>query len=725
MALSLEKQMEMVAISLEMEREREFSSGGKDKLKELIAQGWRVAYTELYGQRFIDGLGAHHIEAIEWHWESRLAFLKGEYPIFDAYFPIWSRAHNKSGVARRIAVMDGFLSYAFGQPAFILYLSRNKEMVLKHAKSVATILKSRRVRILCPELSTVQTDDKKKSKGWTAAFFYTQANVIFQFSGLDEGLAGGNLETDVNEDSEDGEEIQSDVRVTLFVPDDVDGREDSPTIAEARFKTLTGEVLPMGQENSLVFFAQNLISRFSTMYRIYTQQERVLTGRKPTKPVPAVLDLKVEQRTTTGGIIQDTFISGTPTWHVWNEARIQREINRYGYSAFLRECQHEVEQSKEGLMHKKYNDNVHPISYSQFAAVYGSREAWKRWYKIPAGDYARTKTKYHANVAGFLAVSSQNSKLPGFTFLIPFSFKADTSPADVAVRLLSALTTIADPNTNKTWEMLMDEAWKQTNSHQHYQTESERIEFTKSYYVSLVAPHGRRVLSEYNVKTGVYSHSEDKVQAMLNEGFGFDFQPSNPKENDALEEIDEAMRVDYNLPHNFDPSKKGYTRWHVLCKDDLTKEPQIINGITVYPPVPYPEVMSPDELHDDDLFRYQMSNRRFAPPQLSKTGEKIDSPEKLNDDFGQMLQFCYLRGLLNNIELTPNELIEAQMSPQNSEENVAQYYGKEGFIEIMMARRAEERQIEIRMEEERQQQQDNLSGIFGGKRVRLLGRRRR
>jgi hypothetical protein len=447
--------------------------------------------------------------------------------------------------------------------------------------------------------------------------------MFFHFIGLDEGVAGANVDN---------------IRPTFIIPDDIDNRRNAPTETETRFNLLTSEVIPTKQWNTLFFFAQNLVSRFAVLYRIWKQQSRVFANRVRTLPIPAVRDLVTVQETVNGHI-RDIVVSGRCTWRGWNLREVQNQIDAMTLTVFLIECQQEVEQSKEGLMHKNYNDSVHPISYSQFAAVFGSPDAWKRWYKVPASDWARTKTKYHANVAGYFCVSSQNTRLPGITFLVPFSFKADTSPADVAIRLLSVLTPFA--YENKTWAMLVDDAWKRMNSQDHFTTETERIEFTKSFYTRLIYPHGQKILREYNVKTGVNSHSEDKVRLTFNDGFGFHFMPANPKETEALETIDEAMKVDYTMPYLFDSTKNGYTRWYVLCKDDTTITPTLINGIAVYPPASFPQVITPDELHDDDLFRYQFSNRRFAPPQLTKTGEKIDVAEKLNDDFGQMCQMVY------------------------------------------------------------------------------------
>jgi len=76
--------------------------------------------------------------------------------------------------------------------------------------------------------------------------------------------------------------------------------------------------------------------------------------------------------------------------------------------------------------------------------------------------------------------------------------------------------------------------------------------------------------------------------------------------------------------------------------------------------------MSPDDLHDDRLFRYQMLNRRFLPPKVTELGERIDEPEKLNDDFGQLLQMVYQKRLLNNIEYTTGEILEKRIADKIS-----------------------------------------------------------
>ncbi len=669
-------------VIIQTEDEEDKQTPIREQMREILEQGWRPAYLTLFGSKFVASMAPHHQEAVQWHFDSRLGFLKiaertidlekqiesGELtketfealladfvkrykPEYLSYFPIWSRGHMKTTMAEHIAVVDGVMSATYRQPGFCLFIGREKDKVKENIGNIEALLTLPSVMKYAPELSRVAKNDETNSNSrWTATFLHTQAGYVYKAGSIVSTQAGSRVNT---------------TRPTLIIFDDIDGREESEAISKSRFNRMTGEIIPMRQWNTLIFFAQNLINRYSTMYRIYTQSEKALTNRKPTQPIPAVRNL-VTQQITVDGIIKDVYVSGEPTWHIWDADRINDEIGSEGLPAFLRECQHEVAQDRRGLMHKAYNDDVHPISHSQFAALFGSRDTWKDWYKVLGNDWARTKTKYHANVGGYLAVSSANTAYPGLTFCIPKSFEENSHAADVAAKFLEMLTPYANRNNGHsiTWTDLIDQAWKRTNANRHFKTVAERIEYERNYYSKLIPQYSRPILQAYRVGAAVMSHSEDKVRELFNDGFGFDFEPSNPGKTDALEDIDEAMRVDYNLPHLFDPQKKGYTRWYVLCEDDLAAESYILNGTEVYPPKAYPEASTPDHLHDDELFRYQMCNRRFREPKLTATGETIDTPEKLNDDFGQWLQMIYLKDLLKNIRLTSDEKKELHLAPK-------------------------------------------------------------
>lgn len=626
-------------------------AGISPELYAAMADGWQATYSLLFDtpeRPFVANLGPHHAEAIEWHWNARLDLLNGEKPDYWTYFPIWSRGHMKSTVARRIAVMDALLTVAYGEAGYVLYVSRNKEMATKHAASIETILGSEIIRRHCPTLSQVKKNAANNSKGWKATFLNTLAGIVFHFAGLDEGLAGGNVD---------------DVRPTFILPDDIDGRESSPTEGENRFNKLTTEVLPMRQSNTLQFWAQNLINRYSAMYRIQSGMERVLTNRKPTEPIPAVLNPEYEVQTV-GGIVKDVIVGGTPTWAFYNLERCQEEIETIGLEAFKRECQHEVAQSKEGLIAHRFDDEVHVISESEFAAVYGSKDAWKFWSKWTMNDWARTKTDKHANVAAFLTISPQISPFPGATFICaPLAFPANTEPEDVAEALLSKLTPFAYARV--TWSKLRRDAHLRVNSQRHAQTQRERIEFERSNLSKTVKKYSKAALARFKVKGGTMGHSDDTVESIYRDVFGFKVVGVNPGKHGGIEKLNQEMMVDYNEPHPFRPDQLGYSRWFIVVPDDPEdKEPQIVNGKEVFRPKPYPHSVRPHELYNDDLLRYQLSNWRYREAKLTETGEIVDEPLKMNDDFGNMLQMFYVEKRPKNDSLTETETTEQFISPE-------------------------------------------------------------
>ena len=630
----------------------------RDKLRALIAEGWRAFYSEIFGAEWVNALAPHHCEAIEWHWDSRGAFLTGQRPEYFAYFPIWPRGHQKTTIAERVAVVDGMLSLAFGQPGFCLFIGREKHKVKENISNIEALLSSPKVKEYAPELSQIaRNDETNTQRQWTATFLHTNARYVYKGGSIESAQAGSRIEQ---------------TRPTLQVFDDIDGREDSVAITEMRFNRLTGEIIPMRQANTLAFFAQNLISRFSVMYRIQSQQVQVLVNRKPTEPIPAVIDLETEQRTDPKtGLIRDYFVSGTSTWDAWDEQRIQDEIDSEGLPAFLREAQHEVQNIAEGLVLHAFSDDIHVISESEFDAAYGRRDAWKQFHKVPFSDWARTKTERHANIGGYLCTAPQSVKpeLAGLQFYVPFSFPANSMPEDVAERFLSELTPYAYGNNGDrvTWRQLIDDAHLRANAETHFTTLAERVDYERSHLKRVIPQYSRPVLKTYRVGPGAMSHSEDTVRAVFNDVFGFNFEPSNPRQNPPahVEDINNSFRVNWNVKHPFREAM-GYTRTFIIAPDDATAD--AVNGI--YPPRPYPTVIRPDELHDSELMRFQFANLRFSEPVLSSAGESVDRILKINDDFFQGIQMIYDKGLAKTIRLSSDEMTELTVNPQFREEAI-------------------------------------------------------
>lgn len=617
------------------------------ELAAAIKKGWKATWKFLFDDpKFrIEKLARHHRRAIKWHWNARHRVARGQKTKYYAYFPIFSRGHAKSSVARRIAVMDAILSVYYGVGGYCLYFSGTQLKIDGHAKSISGLLTSGVIAKHAPALAKVKrSTEGSRSLGWKADFIYTSADYVFHFGSLESGLAGANID---------------DIRPTLMVPDDIDNRKLSAVIAKKNLETFTTEILPMGSTGTLTFFAQNLINRYSVMYQIHKGFARVLTNRMPAKPIPALINPKFEVRTI-NGIVKDVITGGTPTWaEVMDIQGCQEELDRIGLPAFMKECQHELDSDKIGLIFKNYDDLVHVISESEFASVYGSKDAWKKFYKWSLNDYARTKTKYHANVSAYFSISNQNSKLPGFRFIIPFSFVAESTAQDVAERMLDALRPWAyiDRNTGEkiTWTQLRKQTISREGIEFHAKTEQQEHQLKRAALARVVPLYSRPLLEDCRVIGGAMSHSESTVREIYNDCYGFNFEPSNPGMYDGVDDLIQDAAVDYNMPHPFRPEQMGYTRWFIIAPDDTAQEPVEINGIMVYPPKPFPDDIIPDNLHDSDLMRFQFSNWRAKPPKITENGEQIDIIEKLNDDYGQMLQMFYFKNLLFNLELTEEE----------------------------------------------------------------------
>jgi hypothetical protein len=648
----------------EERKELDMLIGSPSSASELESKGWRAWYAEMFGQSFVDSLDSeetddvHHSEAIEWHWDSRRALLQGKRPPNDwfSYFPTWARGNMKSTIAEAIVVVDAGLSTLYGEPGFSLYLRREKDKLQESISNIETLLSSEKVRAYFPLLSQVaRNDETNQRRQWTATSLQTKAGYV---------VRGGTIRS-----AQAGSRILK-TRPTLIVPDDVEGREDSPVISEANFKALTTEILPMGQANTLTFWAQNLISRYTARYRIEKGQAHVLTNRKPTKPVPAVRDLVTELRTV-NGMVMDVYVSGRSTWRVWDKQRIQDEINKMGLPAFLRECQHEVEQDSEGLVLKNWNDKVHVISYSQFASIYGTREMPFSWYKYIFNDWSRTNTKYHANVAGILTVSAQNTLLPGLIFLFhPMSFAPGSAPEDVAERLL---TTIAPQVRVRerwwAWKDLIVSTLRKTNLEDLIGDITKLIKERRSILADVIPKLVKPILRAQHYRAFRGSHDQNTTGRkgqdvgaleVMRSVFGLPFEATNPGSDGGVDRINMLQKVDYTLDHPFKQGQKGFSNYYLVTDDDKTQEPIVIDDVEVYPPVPYLEALSPDDLHDGQRLRHQFVNCRYRDPKLTETGETSGGEIfKANDDFLNGHMMVFYDDCLKATPLTYGEKIRA------------------------------------------------------------------
>lgn len=604
-----------------------------DRARGLESRGWRAWYSEMFdvppspehpeGIPFVSRLAPHHAEAIEWHWNSLMMKRAGLDIIKYIYFAIWSRGHMKSTIARYIAICDAALS----GKGYCLYVSGTKGKVRGHAMSIETLLGSTKVREYYPKLSTVMKGEQDQSKGWQANFIYTAAGYVFHFVSLDEGIAGANIDS---------------VRPTLIIPDDVDDRDDSAVISENRLRVLTRAVLPTRQHNTLVLWAQNLISRHSVLYHIYTGKERVLTARVNTEPIPAFVGLVTEQQTI-DGIIHDVIIAGTPTWPWYDTKRAQEEIDTIGLSAFLAECQHEVDQDRADAIIPEYNDEVHVITWEEFNAVYNlppdNRDVPLHWRRYVGHDWGSSGEEAgHANVVGWVSVAAQNSPLPNTAFLYHLkSFPASTLAGTVARATLNYVLADAQRDPHRYIELgLLDRGTADpsdvlaTKARERVTEELGRLESYAMWHMS---------------------HEAKAVRDIYRMVYGLPFQSCNPKRDGGVAQLRHYFRYDMSRPHPFRVGTSGLSRMYLIVENEQQRQ-------------------SPTNDSGMALARTQLPEWRWRPSELTKQGFMDERPMKVNDDVGNMLMMIFTHFRLQATPLSAAEQLTAAIPVQLRYENL-------------------------------------------------------
>ena len=607
----------------------------ESRAAKLEAKGWEAWWRAIFGDKLVDVLESHHRDAIAWHWEARQALNRGEVPPSDhyAYFAPWSRGHMKSTIARRIAICDAAISKAdaSGNRGYCLYIGGTKEKIEGHAKSIDTLLSKPELLAYYPKLNVSRKTTQGHSKGWKAQFFYTDHGYIFHFVSLEEGLAGANVD---------------DIRPSLMVPDDIDGRKDSAAVAEKRFDVFTTEILPAKQEKTIFFYAQNLINRNAIAYKIYKQKVRVLTNRKPIKPVPAVRGLQTELRTV-NGIVKDVVVAGESTWRGWDMTRVQNEIDTYGLSAFLRECQHEVEQAREGLVLPEWDESVHVISWSQFERVFGQRSIPRHWAKHAGMDYGQI------HPAPFIgrAVAASNSRMPGCHFWFKLvTHPQSTAPDEMALRLIEALfpwdeAKQAGVNTKpiRTFDPDLTAKYYTGNP-------ASTLDAPRNLAQKLIKDQVRALFTAQGWRSFAFSHEQKRVRELFMSAYGLPVTGVNPGAEGGLEEMRRLLKVDYNTPHPFKEDVKGYSGVYVIVADDEYDTAVTDAGFK--------------------LLRDQFPDWVRREEKLTEQGLQDDRPMKVHDDAGNALMMSY-HLKLGITPLTTDEQIERQVHPrfQVTEEN--------------------------------------------------------
>ena len=243
---------------------------------------------------------------------------------------IWPRGGGKSTSAELGVAALGLR----GKRTYVLYVRDTQERADDSVSNVAALLESGGVARAYPAHGRRKLGKHGDSKGWRRNRLRTDGGLTVDALGLDTAARGVKLENQ---------------RPDVIIFDDIDGRHDSEAQTEKKIATITDSLLPAGTSNTAVLGIQNLIIPNGVFSRLADGRADFLSGRIVSGPHPAMEGLETELRAWPNGRPRYVIVAGEPTWEGQDKRACQRLLDKMGLSAFLRECQHVVEDAPGGM----------------------------------------------------------------------------------------------------------------------------------------------------------------------------------------------------------------------------------------------------------------------------------------------------------------------------------------------------------------------------------------
>ena len=331
----------------------------------------------------------HHIEFWEWVW----AVAAGVRP--NPFVAIWPRGAAKSTSAEVAVTAVGSL----GKRRYGLYVCETQEQADDHVQNVATLLEARTVELFYPGMADRAVGKFGNVKGWRRNRLRTASGFTIDAIGLDAAARGAKVDDD---------------RPSFMIFDDIDGEQDTVATTDKKIKTLTRKLIPAGAPDLAILAIQNLVHENSIFAQLADGRAEFMSDRIVSGPIPALEGLEYAQQ---GGRFVIT--SGEATWRGMSLDRCQEMVDDMGITAFLAECQHDVEPPPGGM-----------FSHLEFQRC--------TWAQLPRMkrivvwvDPAVTDTDYsdsHAIQADGLGVDDKMYRL--------FSWENRTSPEDSLKRAI-------------------------------------------------------------------------------------------------------------------------------------------------------------------------------------------------------------------------------------------------------------------------------------------------
>ena len=314
--------MEQTALAIEEARRRGIPIPKPAPIEPLQTNGgWRGWLQELFPS-YVTAPFADRHEAL-WEWVDALETGVKPRP----FVALWPRGGAKSSSAELAVAYVGHRRTR----RYIWYVCRTQEQADKHVATIAALLESPQLEREDALLANRKVGKYGHSKGWRRERLWTQSGLTVDALGLDTGARGAKRE---------------EARPDLIILDDVDDKHDTLKTTSKLIDTITTSLLPAGSSDCAVLFIQNLIHPTSIASRLASNESEFLVDRIVSGPYPAIEGLTWESRFDPTLNRNRFYITGgEPTWDGQSERICEQQMNDWGITAFLREAQHEVDES--------------------------------------------------------------------------------------------------------------------------------------------------------------------------------------------------------------------------------------------------------------------------------------------------------------------------------------------------------------------------------------------
>lgn len=369
--------------------------------------------------------GERHRRLWQWAWD----MTRNKPP---AFVGIWPRGGAKSTSAELIVSALG----ARKRRRYCLYVRRTQDNADKSVANIAALLEDPSFAKYYPEVANRALNKYGSSKGWRRNRLHTASGFVVDAMGLDTAARGAKVEEQ---------------RPDLIVIDDIDQPSDSVTVIEKNIEQITTSILPAGSPNSAVLCLQNLIIPDGFFGRLVSGEADYLQSAVIDGPYPALYDLEVDWTVNEDGRRLFHFVSGVPSWEGQDLALCQQQAEEWGYTAFMREAQHDMTMILGGVFdhltftHVKYDDirpDIKRVVVAVDPAIEGDGDA----QGISVGAILNDK---YGTIATLWAWEAQATPQ-----------RALVRAITTGVRFGASVYTIESDQGGRTWVSVFKQAWQ-------------------------------------------------------------------------------------------------------------------------------------------------------------------------------------------------------------------------------------------------------------------------